>query len=191
MDKFLEEMKQRDLERSSGNIVEPEMAQRSLTDAQELGPQTGSFDDGDISTTNLYVGNMPPEVTEQTLVDEFAKFGDLASVKIMWPRTEEEVSRRRNCGFVSFMRRDDAAVALEHLRDLCFQVPNPHLIPPPTYFPSLGEIVLILCTTTRVSRSASGGVRASPCLPRRFSCARTRSAGRAERQRPSKQGWIR
>jgi U2-associated protein SR140 len=134
MDKFLEEMKQRDLERSSGNIVEPEMAQRSLTDAQELGPQTGSFDDGDISTTNLYVGNMPPEVTEQTLVDEFAKFGDLASVKIMWPRTEEEVSRRRNCGFVSFMRRDDAAVALEHLRDLCFQVPIPHLNFPPHSF---------------------------------------------------------
>jgi hypothetical protein len=30
----------------------------------------------------------------------------------MWPRTEEERTRKRNCGFVSFKQRRDAAEAM-------------------------------------------------------------------------------
>lgn len=30
----------------------------------------------------------------------------------MWPRTEEEKQRKRNCGFVSFKNRNDAQEAL-------------------------------------------------------------------------------
>lgn len=36
----------------------------------------------------------------------------------MWPRTEEEKSRKRNCGFVSFKRRCDAEDALLELQDI-------------------------------------------------------------------------
>ena len=62
---------------------------------------------------------------------EFMQYGDIASVKIMWPRTEEvmvwsdpfphaltsiartqEHKRSRNCGFVSFMKRKDAEEAM-------------------------------------------------------------------------------
>ncbi|KAK1372469.1 hypothetical protein POM88_028662 [Heracleum sosnowskyi] len=52
----------------------------------------GSFDDGDPQTTNLYVGNLvpQPEVNENFLLRTFGRFGPIASVKIMWPRTEEE-----------------------------------------------------------------------------------------------------
>ncbi|CAO1333336.1 unnamed protein product [Diamesa tonsa] len=46
----------------------------------------------------------------------FGKYGPLASVKIMWPRSEEEKSRGRNCGFVAFMSRKDAE---RGLRGLC------------------------------------------------------------------------
>ena len=46
----------------------------------------------------------------------FGRFGPLASVKIMWPRTDEEKSRGRNCGFVAFMNRNDGERALKHLR---------------------------------------------------------------------------
>ena len=53
----------------------------------------GSLDDGDPTTTNLYVGNIAPTVDEQTLMTEFVRFGPIASVKIMWPRTEEQFSR--------------------------------------------------------------------------------------------------
>jgi len=78
----------------------------------------GSHDVGDVSTTNLYVGNLPPEVTEEILAKEFGAYGDIASVKIMWPRTEEEHARRKNCGFVSYMDRKDAEEAVEKLREL-------------------------------------------------------------------------
>lgn len=54
-------------------------------------------------------------MTEQQLMDIFGKYGPLASVKIMWPRTEEEKARNRNCGFVAFMCRKDAERAMKKL----------------------------------------------------------------------------
>ena len=45
----------------------------------------------------------------------FGKHGPLASVKIMWPRTEDEKSRGRHCGFVAFMARKDAERAQKAL----------------------------------------------------------------------------
>lgn len=45
----------------------------------------------------------------------FGKYGPLASIKIMWPRSEEEKSRGRNCGFVAYMSRKDAERALRGL----------------------------------------------------------------------------
>jgi U2-associated protein SR140 len=75
----------------------------------------GSFDNGDPNTTNLYLGNLNPKITEQQLMELFGKYGALASVKIMWPRSEEEKSRGRNCGFVAFMARKDAERALRGL----------------------------------------------------------------------------
>ena len=44
----------------------------------------------DPTTTNLYVGNLATDVTEETLRAEFARHGPINSVKIMWPRREEE-----------------------------------------------------------------------------------------------------
>mgnify|MGYP000487920000 CR=1 FL=1 len=70
-----------------------------------------AVDDGEI----VYVGNLAPDVTEQTLVDIFGEFGDVASVKVMWPRTKEEHDKKKNCGFVSYMRRQDAEDALREL----------------------------------------------------------------------------
>ncbi|KAF8819425.1 Rna recognition motif-containing protein, partial [Cardiosporidium cionae] len=62
-------------------------------------------------TTNLYLGNLSTDVTEEFLCQQFGKFGAITSVKIMYPRTEEEKSRGRNCGFVSFGVRDQAEAA--------------------------------------------------------------------------------
>ena len=39
----------------------------------------------------------------QMLKREFVRFGDIASVKIMWPRDDDQRRRGRNCGFVAFM----------------------------------------------------------------------------------------
>ncbi|KAL5968583.1 U2 snRNP-associated SURP motif-containing protein [Taenia solium] len=73
-------------------------------------------EDNDKSTTNLFLGNLCPKMTEQQLCDIFGRYGPLASVKIMWPRTEEQRAVARNCGFVAFMNRIDAERALENLR---------------------------------------------------------------------------
>lgn len=76
----------------------------------------GMNDTGDENTTNIYVGNINPKMQEKELCEIFGKFGPLASVKIMWPRTEEERSRGRNCGFVAFMNRKDGERAMSNLK---------------------------------------------------------------------------
>lgn len=48
----------------------------------------------------------------------FGKFGPLASIKIMWPRSDEEKARQRNCGFVAFMSRKDGERALKNLNGI-------------------------------------------------------------------------
>uniref|UniRef100_UPI00398EDA55 U2 snRNP-associated SURP motif-containing protein-like n=1 Tax=Pristiophorus japonicus TaxID=55135 RepID=UPI00398EDA55 len=90
--------------------LEQQMNRRVLLD-----DTPGSYDSGDPHTTNLYVGNINPQMDEEMLCKEFGKFGPLASVKIMWPRTEEERARLRNCGFVAFMNRKHADKALKSL----------------------------------------------------------------------------
>lgn len=65
-------------------------------------------------------------MTEQMLMESFGKYGPLASVKIMWPRSDEERARNRNCGFVAFMVRKDGERALRcltgRISDGCFLI---------------------------------------------------------------------
>ncbi|KAG2192549.1 hypothetical protein INT46_002256 [Mucor plumbeus] len=102
LDSFLEEIKK-------GQEI------RTKVDAKIATQDNGSFDDGNPNSTNLYVGNINPTVTEAGLCQEFGKFGPIASVKIMWPRTQEEKDKGNNCGFVSFMTRQDASDAIKFL----------------------------------------------------------------------------
>ncbi len=60
-----------------------------------MAPTRGSRDTGDPLSTNIYVGNLAPTVTEELLQRKFGKFGALLSVKIMWPRTDEERARQK------------------------------------------------------------------------------------------------
>lgn len=62
-----------------------------------------SIAEGDNATTNLYVGNLAPDLNEEILKREFGRFGPVASVKIMWPRDEDQIKRGSNVGFVAFM----------------------------------------------------------------------------------------
>ncbi|XP_042444295.1 protein RRC1-like [Zingiber officinale] len=84
-------------------------------DFDPSGKFPGSFDDGDPQTTNLYVGNLSPKVDENFLLTTFGRFGHIASVKIMRPRTEER-RRKRNCGFVAFMNRADGQAAKDEMQ---------------------------------------------------------------------------
>jgi len=62
-------------------------------------------------TTNLFVSNISPDTTEEELLSAFRVFGEVTSIKVMWPRTAEERSRGHNSGFVAFVHRDDAQEA--------------------------------------------------------------------------------
>ncbi|XP_044741339.1 U2 snRNP-associated SURP motif-containing protein isoform X2 [Chrysoperla carnea] len=114
---FKEELKQIQEEREERHKykglvkipLEPDIV--DLNQKQDM----GSFDNGDPNTTNLYLGNLNPKITETQLMELFGKYGPLASIKIMWPRSEEEKARGRNCGFVAFMNRKDGERALRNL----------------------------------------------------------------------------
>ncbi|KAI0305712.1 hypothetical protein B0F90DRAFT_1808891 [Multifurca ochricompacta] len=113
MDAFLEEIKRDQADR------EARFARNSYEG------QSGSKDRGDPETSNIFVANLPPHVTEQSLGNFFARMGPVGSVKIMWPRGDsafgpgaDMTAARRNrnsglSGFVSFMKRKDAEAALK------------------------------------------------------------------------------
>lgn len=46
---------------------------------------------------------------------EFGRFGPIASVKIMWPRTEEDKRKIKNSGFVCYLDRKHAETAKEEM----------------------------------------------------------------------------
>ncbi|KAG2440272.1 hypothetical protein HXX76_004384 [Chlamydomonas incerta] len=113
------------------------------------GAMGGSFDSGDPFTTNLYVGNLAQETDEEVLKREFGRFGAIASVKVMWPRDEEQRRKGRNCGFVAFMKRDDAEMAMRKLQGIILHGNDLHIgwgkaIPLPAipiYDPREGAVV--------------------------------------------------
>mmetsp|Transcript_30739 Transcript_30739/g.99079 ORF Transcript_30739/g.99079 Transcript_30739/m.99079 type:complete len:229 (-) Transcript_30739:1648-2334(-) len=92
MDEFLQELKARDAVRASGVGEVPAV----LPVVDEA---------ANYESTNLFVGNLASSVTEEKLREAFGAFGDIFSVKVMWPRSEDERRRNRNKGFVSFVRR--------------------------------------------------------------------------------------
>ncbi|KAJ6295339.1 hypothetical protein OIU78_023375 [Salix suchowensis] len=103
-------------------------------DFDPSGKLPGSLDDVDPQTTNLYVGNLSPQVDENFLLRTFGRFGPIASVKIMWPRTEEERRRQRNCGFVAFMNRVDGQAAKDEMQGVVvyeYELKIGHLPAPP------------------------------------------------------------
>ncbi|OQR80638.1 AP-1 complex subunit beta [Thraustotheca clavata] len=106
MDLFLQEIKESNFDPAP---VEPTY--------QFSREERGSHDDGVGDTTNLYVGNLAPSISEESLKKIFEEYGAVYSVKIMWPRTDEERLRGRHCGFVCFRRREDADDARIHLNE--------------------------------------------------------------------------
>lgn len=46
------------------------------------------------------------------------KVWTIGEYKIMWPRSDEEKARGRNCGFVAYMSRKDGERALRNLNGM-------------------------------------------------------------------------
>uniref|UniRef100_A0A0X3NP24 U2 snRNP-associated SURP motif-containing protein n=2 Tax=Schistocephalus solidus TaxID=70667 RepID=A0A0X3NP24_SCHSO len=97
------------------SLMDPSFGRRGISDRMRDLDYPYDYD-VDRTTTNLFLGNLCPQMTEQQLCEVFGRYGPLASVKIMWPRTEEQRAVARNCGFVAFMNRVDSERAMERLR---------------------------------------------------------------------------
>ena len=117
MDDFLEELKQREVERQhvgGAAAVAAVMPQASAVTSGDAA-RDGSHHDGASLTTNLFFGHLDPFVDERMLGMACAAYGDVASVKVMWPRSEEERRRGWNSGFVAFMTVEGARDAMRAL----------------------------------------------------------------------------
>lgn len=76
----------------------------------------------DKNTTNLYICGINPDILDKDLITEnnFGKYGAIASVKILYPKTEDERIKNRgrgNSGFISYMTRDNAEEAKLEMND--------------------------------------------------------------------------
>ena len=62
--------------------------------------------------SNLYVGNLPFEITEDELHELFAAHGEVVSAKVI---TDRETGRPRGFGFVEMQQAEDAQKAIQSL----------------------------------------------------------------------------
>ncbi|KAI8619837.1 hypothetical protein BC830DRAFT_1102269 [Chytriomyces sp. MP71] len=113
LDEFLQELKQNST--SSTHASSSSSVNSFSLSSHTANASWGSHDTGDKASTNLFVGNLHPTTNEQALLHCFGRFGPIASVKVMWPRSTEELERGRNTGFVGFMLRKDAEKAVKAL----------------------------------------------------------------------------
>ncbi|XP_037544042.1 U2 snRNP-associated SURP motif-containing protein [Nematolebias whitei] len=105
-------------ERYKRKKTDPDGKSEGGLDYHDLSPleQPSLYDDTKWkSSTNLSIKCLSQKMNEEMLCREFCKYGPLASVKIMWPRSEEERSRISNRAFVAFMTRKDAETAMKAL----------------------------------------------------------------------------
>lgn len=61
-------------------------------------------------TFNIFVGDLSPEVDDETLSSAFSKFPSLRQAHVMW---DMQTSRSRGYGFVTFAQQNDAELALQ------------------------------------------------------------------------------
>ncbi|MCK4414857.1 MAG: RNA-binding protein [Candidatus Eisenbacteria sp.] len=63
-------------------------------------------------SSNLYVGNLPFDVTEEELQELFEPQGEVISAKVI---TDRETGRARGFGFVEMQQDEDAQKAIQSL----------------------------------------------------------------------------
>tara|TARA_B110000977_G_scaffold103553_1_gene135128 strand:- start:3172 stop:5052 length:1881 start_codon:yes stop_codon:yes gene_type:complete len=93
-----------------------ERARRKRHDVNGPSDRGRASGDGDGNSTNLFVGNLPRDADEDVVKRAFAKYGPIGSVKIFWPREDEDARLRTQLsGFVAFMTRSSAERAKEEM----------------------------------------------------------------------------
>lgn len=75
------------------------------------------FEEMKANFTNVYVKNVPQDVSDQEFRDLFEKFGDITSASL----ARDEEGKNRGFGFVNYINHEDASVAVEKLHDEDFK----------------------------------------------------------------------
>jgi len=73
------------------------------------------------SMTNIYVGNLPYQLTEDDLREAFLQFGDVSSVKII---SDRDTGRSKGFGFVEMDVQSEAEEAIKQLDGAAFKGRN-------------------------------------------------------------------
>ncbi|MEA3412561.1 MAG: RNA-binding protein [Pseudomonadota bacterium] len=71
--------------------------------------------------TNIYVGNLPYQLTEDELREAFLQFGDVSSVKII---SDRDTGRSKGFGFVEMDVQSEAEEAIKQLDGTAFKGRN-------------------------------------------------------------------
>merc|ERR1711977_788414 len=76
------------------------------------------FEEMKANFTNIYVKNIPVEVTDEEFRDLFEKFGDVTSASLA---RDQETNKSRGFGFVNFINHEHAAKAVDELNGKDFK----------------------------------------------------------------------
>ncbi|TKY89811.1 hypothetical protein EX895_001108 [Sporisorium graminicola] len=116
MSSFLTELQTEQAERESrlSNLASSTNTSISTLLAHETLAKPGSRDlASDPLTTNICILSLPPHIDERSMGEFFRAWGDVATVKIMWPRGEQRERVVGLTGFVSYMTRSEAEYAFK------------------------------------------------------------------------------
>ena len=78
------------------------------------------FEEMKANFTNIYVKNIPADVTDEQFSELFEKYGDISSASI----TRDDADKSRGFGFVNFIDHENAATAVDELNDKDFHGQN-------------------------------------------------------------------
>jgi polyadenylate-binding protein len=76
------------------------------------------FEEMKANFTNIYVKNIPTEVTDEEFRELFEKFGDVTSASLA---RDQETGKSRGFGFVNFINHEHAATAVDELNGKDFK----------------------------------------------------------------------
>ena len=80
--------------------------------ASAVRAQLAQMASSDVATRNLFVGNIPPECTEEDVQRHFAKYGQITGVKFL-PKKSDTIA-----AFVDFTQVDDARAAHDNHNEI-------------------------------------------------------------------------
>ncbi|CDS00736.1 uncharacterized protein SPSC_05030 [Sporisorium scitamineum] len=114
MSSFLTELQTEQAQRESRLSTLASTTNTSISTllARETLSKPGSRDlASDPLTTNICILSLPPHIDERSMGEFFRAWGDVATVKIMWPRGEQRDRISGLTGFVAYMTRAEAEYA--------------------------------------------------------------------------------